>query len=200
MAGVEDLLHLTELYLHHNLIRKIEHLEKLALLKKLSLSYNCISRLEGLEGNHLLEDLDLAHQMLPPSTLFTFDEHSLVSIPKLTTLDIEYSNVINPEPLYFLSNCKALKLKGNGIMGIAELERVLKCMPLLEIMTILENPIVMTNKKYRDCIVVAASSLGKILHNTHRVKFGNRLLRWEGYNAAREGFHSMLKDEEEAWI
>ena len=71
---------------------------------------------------------------------------------------MEGSNVKNVESLSFLDKLKTLKLKGNKISDIDELSKALTCMPQLDLLSIVENPIV-SNKKYRDSIVVAAIAL-----------------------------------------
>ena len=69
----------TNLYLHHNLIKKIENLDFLKTLKFLILSHNQIKRIENLRGLANLKLLDLSYNSidviedakeLPPSIVF----------------------------------------------------------------------------------------------------------------------------------
>ena len=80
MDGLSSLINIKELYLHHNLIRKITQLENMRFLTKLYLDHNCICRLEGLEGCPNLQELSIAAQYLPPLVDFTFDDHSVAAI------------------------------------------------------------------------------------------------------------------------
>ena len=73
-------------------------------------------------------------------------------------LDLDECNVANVESLAFLDGLKTLRLKNNKIQSIENLEKTLMCMRQLETLNILGNPLVST-KKYRDKIVVAAGSL-----------------------------------------
>ena len=62
------------------------------------------------------------------------------------------------DELSFLDKLKVLRLKGNKIKNTEGLEKVLMCMTQLETLNVFGNPLT-TTKKYRDRIVVAATSL-----------------------------------------
>lgn len=88
ITNLDQLCHLTHLYLQWNRIKKIENLNSLKNLRKLYLSYNQIQRLEGVEELHQLEELHLEYQNVALSTEeFSFDADSLIGI----SVNIYYS-------------------------------------------------------------------------------------------------------------
>lgn len=64
MENLEKLVHLTELWLGKNKIRKLECLDTFSKLQILSIQSNRITKLEGLEGLVNLEELYLSHNGL----------------------------------------------------------------------------------------------------------------------------------------
>lgn len=80
ISNLDQLQHLTHLYLQWNHIRKIENINHLQNLRKLYLSYNEIQCLDGVDNLNLLEELHLEHQNLEPQHEFTFDVNSLIGI------------------------------------------------------------------------------------------------------------------------
>lgn len=67
-------------------------------------------------------------------------------------------NIVTVNSLAFLDKLRTLRLKNNKIESMENLEKILICMKELQILNILGNPLI-TLKKYRDSIVVAAGSL-----------------------------------------
>jgi Leucine-rich repeat (LRR) protein len=53
-------IHLSDLNLHCNRLKRIENLASLTALQSLNLSANSITRIEGLESLHHLQELNLA--------------------------------------------------------------------------------------------------------------------------------------------
>lgn len=89
--NLDQLTHLTHLYLQWNRIRQFENLNRLTNLRKLYLSYNEISHLDGIDNLNFLTELHLEYQRLQPNTEFTFDVNSLIGISASFLSFIEYN-------------------------------------------------------------------------------------------------------------
>ena len=79
------------LYLHENLIKKIENLDKMTEIKNLNLSENFIEKIENLGSLTKLTNLQLKRNYIGKGGLK--DLEGLLEIPQLTTLDISDNKI-----------------------------------------------------------------------------------------------------------
>lgn len=68
---------LAHLHLQNNQIQKIDNLDGLPQLEKVYLEGNRIARLEGFQNCYYVQELHLSNQVLPPTTVFSFESQTL---------------------------------------------------------------------------------------------------------------------------
>jgi len=157
IEGLEALINLQDLNLMRNEITKMEGLQGLASLRKLDISKNKISKIEGLQFNHRLQILKANAQRT--KNRLTIDQDSIIGISQsLRLLEIEENSIVNLDELQFLAFLDTLKLKGNDLKDIFDMEKGLVCMKYLRVLDINENPVCGV-EKFRDFVVMMGLNL-----------------------------------------
>ena len=117
---------LRSLYLHENIIERIEGLDQQLELDTLNLSKNYIKTIENLSHMKVLTNLNLANNHLTTAA----DVSHVLDIPSLQTLDIQHN-----------------KIDDVGIVDIVA------HMPDLKVLYLMGNPVVKSIKYYRKTLV-----------------------------------------------
>ena len=119
MLGLQQNPDLRNLYLHENLITKIEGLENLRELRQINLSKNLISQISGLENCAKLDSILIVGNRLGQDEEISDVEalKGLLDAPTLEILDITDNYIsdpaVLPEIFEKLPNLRLLRCKGN---------------------------------------------------------------------------------------
>ena len=157
---LKGLRNLQDLNLMRNEIAKIEGLQGLQNLLKLNLSKNRITRIEGLQFNQRLQELKINAQRI--KTPLIVDDDSMIAISNsLILLECEENKISNLNPFRWLVKLQTLKLKGNDLKSIFDLEQGLVCLSSLRNLDVRKNALVET-EKWRDYVVMMGLSLTEL--------------------------------------
>lgn len=90
MEGFDFNTQLVNVYLHENLIKKIENISHLSNLKVINLENNQIEKIKGLEGCLQLQSINLAKNRLSKPE----DIEQLNLLPELTQVDLNKNKFV----------------------------------------------------------------------------------------------------------
>ncbi|KAL0278527.1 UNVERIFIED_CONTAM: hypothetical protein PYX00_000332 [Menopon gallinae] len=153
---------LTHLYLQRNFLTKIEHLESLQKLKKIYLGFNEILVLEGFADLPNLQEIHIECQDLPAGETLLFEPLTVGNLETmLKVLDVSQNNLSTLSGLRGLRRLEVLIANNNRLSDLKDVINTLKEWPFLKKLSLLGNPVV-GQRWYRDSIIFASKSLGKL--------------------------------------
>jgi dynein assembly factor 1 len=166
LHGLQTNVELVSLYMHENVIKKIEHINNLVNLRVLNLSDNCIERVEGLAGLNL-------------DTLY------------LGRNRIGYGGVDDVKGLLECKSLTCIDIQSNHIEDETALAEVFEHMPELRVLYLQNNGMVKKIKNYRKTLT---AKLPKLTYLDDRPVFPEDRRNAEAF--ARGGIEEERKERE----
>ncbi|KAK2174545.1 hypothetical protein NP493_791g00003 [Ridgeia piscesae] len=160
MPNLRNNCNVTHLYLQNNNINKLENLGTLRRLTKLYVGNNSIAVLEGLEKIDCLQELHIEHQKLPLGEKLLFDPRSIKHLaPTLEVLNVSGNHLDSIIELCGMTKLTQFMASDNSLTDMREVTHCLGAWQRLSRLDLIGNPLC-HKAKYRDRIIIIASSLG----------------------------------------
>jgi internalin A len=180
--GLDNLEYLKNLDLSNNNIKKIEGLDNLRNIYDINLSDNNITEIINLDNLSTLREIDLSNNYIDEikNLDYNYSLYSLIlfqnnisqikgleNLNNLQFLDLSFNHLKNLSGLENLINLNALYLESNEIDDIAEFNKFIKSLTLLNELYVYDNPFVKANNIIVD---INSNSYDIIINELHKLE------------------------------